>query len=110
MSGGSFDYLYNRIDNENPLDTYTLELLERMAEWLAEPEQGQPDAAAEIEHVRTELLAIKEKVYQLAQRRAFLELLKSAEWWCSSDTGKGDFEKEWASYKAKMEEMKHEII
>jgi hypothetical protein len=98
MSGGSFDYLYDRIDCGNTLETYTLELLGKMAEWLAEPEQGQPDAAAEIARIHAELLAIKQQVEKLAQRRAFLQLLKTAEWWCSKDTGKDGFESEWAKY------------
>lgn len=100
MSGGSFDYLYSKIDNENPLDTWTLELLEKMSEWLAEPEQNQKAAADEIKRVHSELSEIKERIFKLAQNRPFLDLLKGAEWWCSHDTVKDDFESEWAKYEA----------
>lgn len=100
MSGGSFDYLYNRIDNGNPLDTNTLELLEKMSEWLAEPEQNQKAAADELKRVYSELMEINTRVFKLVQNRPFLDLLKEAEWWCSHDTGVEDFESEWAKYEA----------
>lgn len=100
MSGGSFNYLYNRIDNDNPLATSTLDLLEKMSEWLAEPEQNQQAASNEIRRVYSELLEINSRVYELAQNRRFLDLLKAAEWWCSNDTGIEDFESEWAKYEA----------
>jgi hypothetical protein len=101
MSGGSFDYLYSRIDNEDPLDYWTLELLERMGNWLANPEQNQLEASVEIKRIHAELVKIKEQVFQIAQNNKFLNLLKEAEWWCSNDTGKDDLEKAWADYKAK---------
>ena len=100
MSGGSFDYLYNRIDNGNPLDTNTLALLEKMSEWLAEPEQNQKAASDELKRIYSELLEINTRVFELAQNRPFLDLLKEAEWWCSNDTGVEDFESEWAKYEA----------
>jgi hypothetical protein len=105
MSGGSFDYLYNKFENENPLDTNTLELLEKMSEWLAEPEQNQKSAADELKRVHSELAEIKERIFKLAQNRPFLDLLKEAEYWCSSDTGKNDFESEWAKYE--VQQNKH---
>ena len=99
MSGGSFEYLYARIDKD-PLDAWTLELLEKMSEWLAEPEQNQKGAADEIKRVRSELAEIKEHICKLVKNSPFLDLLKGGEWWCSNDTGKDDFESEWAKYEA----------
>lgn len=101
MSGGSFHYLYNRLDNGNPLETSTLSLLEKMSEWLQE--QDQNAAADEIKRIYLELLEINSRVYKLAQNRQFIELVKAAEWWCSNDTGVEDFESEWANYIARKE-------
>lgn len=100
MSGGSFDYLYSLIENDNPLTWYTLELLEKMADWLNEPEQNQPSAATEIKRIHAELSNIKKHISEIAQNRPFLDLLKEAEWWCSHDVGQDDFESEWAKYEA----------
>jgi len=99
MSGGSFDYLYDKLDNE-PLGIHTLELLERMVEWLKDAEQNQPDAASELAVVHQYLVATRQAVHDnVSNNRALLNLVKEAEWWCSNDSGQDDFEGAWEIYK-----------
>jgi hypothetical protein len=102
MSGGSFDYLYSRIDGENPLDARTLDLLEKMGAWLAEPEQDRAAASAELMRVHSELTEIKERISNLTRNRPFLDLVRMAEWWCSNDAREDDFARTWAEYEAHM--------
>lgn len=101
MSGGSFNYLYNRLDNGNPIETSTLSILEKMSEWLQQ--QDQKAASDEIERVYLELLKINSRVYELAQNNDFIQLVKAVEWWCSNDIGVEEFEDEWVKYIARKE-------
>ena len=62
MSGGSFDYLYLKLE-ENPLDDYHLELLDDMVNYLKE--QGKFEAAKEIDSFLLKLLKIKSDLTKL---------------------------------------------
>ena len=42
MSGGSFDYLANKLEGMSAIYNFPLDLLASMADWLEEPEQNQP--------------------------------------------------------------------
>lgn len=97
MSGGSFDYLYSKIEDK-PLDWQTLDNLQNMVEWLSAPEQGQTEAAQDLQRVNSYLLEVKDKI-DCILTQSLLDVLKAAEWWCSHDTNKQDFERVWTKHK-----------
>jgi len=99
MSGGSFEYLYSKLDLE-PLEWRTLNLLDNMANWLASPEQAQPEAAAELRELHKFLTDTRQKIEKRASNNRHIQsLVKEAEWWCSNDTGPEDFAAAWAKYR-----------
>ena len=95
MSGGSFGYLYFKIEDA-PLDEGSLEMLGKMAAWLAE--QGQAPAAQELTRVHEQLSALRKLALATVRVRGFLNLLEAAEWWCSGDIDQKDFEDVWRKY------------
>lgn len=97
MSGGSFNYLYSKIEDD-PIGWSTLESLENMADWLRE--QNHP-ASAELVRIHSALSEISDRLFRLVQNNCeFRELLKAAEWWCSNDIGQDDFERAWHKYQS----------
>lgn len=94
MSGGSFDYLCFRID-DYPLEWTTLETLKGMAEWLLENEQH--GAAKELEELHSFLTGILSQINSRLTP-SLLEMIKGAEWWCSNDISRTDFEAVWQKH------------
>lgn len=97
MSGGNFDFLYFKIE-EQPLDFFVLENLENMAAWLGAAEQNQPEAAKELAELHQFLLQTRDEINKRLPRK-LLDVIKQAEWWCSHDIGQDTFEAVWRKYK-----------
>jgi hypothetical protein len=96
MSGGSFDYLYQKIEDE-PINDSVLDTLKRMANWLAEPEQGQLKAANELSQLHGYLTAVRNEIIEKLNQ-PLLAVIKEAEWWYSNDVGRNSFEAVWQRY------------
>ena len=96
VSGGSFDYLYYKIE-DSPLDFGAREDLRRMAEYLTE--EGHPEAAKELSDL-FDYLKQTEKEIQKHLPQSLLDVMKAVEWWCSSDISEEIFVKEWEAYKS----------
>jgi glutathione S-transferase len=103
MSGGSFDYLDEKLDDMCNSYHFPTEMLLAMADWLEETKQDQAEAAKELRKAYDQLSKIITQLYETFNGNAPLaDIIHAAEWWCSHDTAKEDFEKEWQKYKAKM--------
>lgn len=97
MSGGSFYYLYNLVE-EMSINPLILSNLTSMAEWLEEPEQNKKEAAIEIKKVLAELEQINERLREISSTAHFCNVLHAAEWWASRDISETEFDMEWLNY------------
>jgi hypothetical protein len=101
MSGGSFEYLFDRFEDGDPLDDHSLELLASMVNWLNDPEQSQPEAAKELRKTLKELIQIKLRINRLIMGHGsrFYKLVRATEWWASNDIDESEFIRAWLEYK-----------
>jgi hypothetical protein len=95
MSGGSFDYLYIKIADD-PFGWSTLATLRAMAEWLRQNEQA--GAASELEELREFITGLLDQ-FNDKLTPSLLAVMRAAEWWCSCDIGRADFEAVWQKHK-----------
>lgn len=97
MSGGSFDYLYSKLENE-PLDIGNLSLLRSMFELLES--EGEVEASSTLKELYKE---VEEKIDELDK---FLndkilplqKVMKGAEWWFSCDSSQDVFQLEYVKF------------
>jgi hypothetical protein len=107
MSGGSFDYLADKLEGMSAVYSFPLDLLASMADWLEEPEQNQPDAAKELRKAHKELSELAQKLWEkYGYKSPLYQITHAAEWWCSHDTGQDDFENVWNKVKSELEDTK----
>lgn len=90
MSGGSFNYLYSRIENETYSLLYMAGELEDMSRYLLS--EGKGEAAKE-------LWEYAQKIKEVEPNGFILEIIKAVEWWVSNDIGSENFDEEWEKYK-----------
>lgn len=94
MSGGSFEYLYYKLEDE-PFSEYNLSLLEDMIMFLNN-EMNETEMASELRklhtHLTESLRQSKEKVEKLSN------LMYAIEWYVSGDSN--NIDEAWEEYKA----------
>lgn len=97
MSGGSFNYLADNIE-DNPILLSNIDMLAKMAEWLEENGKGEP--AKEMRRIHKKVDAIADELADLFRYESPLyKLIHDVEWWASHDIGEEDFDKTWSKYK-----------
>jgi len=94
MSGGSFDYLFMKIEDE-PLGWLVFEELKEMIDWLSE--NNERDAADELKGLYAYLTDIRDKINSKLTPQ-LLDVMRGTEWWCSGDTDQNSFKIVWQNY------------
>ncbi len=87
MSGGSFNYVAFKVQDDNPFEA--LHDLKAMEQWLRE--KGKHDAADEILKLILMIETAERRINVMVKR--IYDILHGAEWWGSSDWGEEQFDK-----------------
>ncbi len=86
MSGGSFNYVAFKVQDDNPFEaTHDLKAMEQ---WLRE--KGKHDAADEILKLILMIETAERRISVMVKR--IYPILHGAEWWGSSDWGEDQFD------------------
>lgn len=97
MSGGSFDYLYRKLDDADYFKLDTMRQLIAMENWLRE--QGKHEPANELLKLRLECDTQLQRLTTMSHRLE--DVMRVAEWWCSGDMGEDQFDETWAKFNGK---------
>jgi hypothetical protein len=99
MSGGSFDYLYHKLDDE-PFDPKVERELTAMIAALSADDGGYLKSVPNAAGIRAELLALKMRLkylqsLALKDAACYTGLAQAIEWYASSDWGTEPIEREY---------------
>ncbi len=100
MSGGSFDYLYSKLDDEQICKASTVDYLEIMEAFLRK--QGKHEPANELLKLKLEIETQINRLKIMGTR--LVDVVHDAEWWASYDIGEEEFDKTWAKFIGHSEE------
>ena len=93
MSGGSFEYVCFKLEDENEIFK-SLPQLERMVSYLHD--RGKHEAADEIHKIKLQLETLQHRA--LVVGGYIKDLAYACEWWASGDWGEETFDETWKEH------------